>query len=97
MRQNLMPRRFRHSLALPYYSCEQRRGFILQVRLRGELGPVCERHGAGLEEAIHWGQAQFPAFTERNPWIGLDWLQGKIWILLILKLRACSHRPRDSQ
>jgi hypothetical protein len=27
-------------------------------------------------------KAQFPAFAERNPWIGLDSLQQKIWILL---------------
>jgi hypothetical protein len=37
---------------------------------------------SGLEEAIHFGQAEFPAFVERNPWIGLDSLQRKIWILL---------------
>jgi hypothetical protein len=58
------------------------RRFTLQVRLRGELGPVCDVLCSGLEEAIHFGQAKFPAFLERNPWIGLDWLQRRIWILL---------------
>jgi hypothetical protein len=58
------------------------RRFTLQVRLRGETGPICEVRCAGLEEAIHFGQREFPAFAERNPWIGLDWLQGRIWILL---------------
>jgi hypothetical protein len=56
--------------------------FTLQVRLRGQLGPACEVHCTGLEQAIHWGAAEFPAFAERNPWIGLDSLQRKIWILL---------------
>ena len=35
-----------------------------------------------LEDALRFGQSEFCFFTERNPWIGLDWLQGKIWILL---------------
>jgi hypothetical protein len=52
------------------------------VRLRGELGPTCQILCSGLEEAIHFGQNKFPAFTERNPWIGLDSLQRRIWILL---------------
>jgi hypothetical protein len=56
--------------------------FTLQVRLRGQMGPTCEAACAGLEEAIQWGAAHFPAFAERNPWIGLDSLQRKIWILL---------------
>ena len=56
--------------------------FTLQVRLRGQSDPTCDVLCAGLEEAIHFGQAEFPAFVERNPWIGLDWLQRKIWILL---------------
>jgi hypothetical protein len=58
------------------------RRFTLQVRLRGETGPICEVRCAGLEEAIQFGQAEFPAFAERSPWIGLDSLQRKIWILL---------------
>jgi hypothetical protein len=58
------------------------RRFTLQVRLRGQIGPTCEMLCSGLEEAIHFGQAEFPAFVERNPWIGLDSLQRKIWILL---------------
>lgn len=58
------------------------RRFLLQVRLRGETGPICKVRCAGLEEAIHFGQAEFPAFAERNPWIGLDSRQQKIWILL---------------
>ena len=56
--------------------------FTLQVCLRGELGPACKIVCAGLAEAIQWGTAHFPAFAERNPWIGLDSLQRQIWILL---------------
>ena len=56
--------------------------FTLQVRLRGELEVACEVDCTGLEEAIHFGQREFPAFAERNPWIGLDSLQRRIWILL---------------
>jgi hypothetical protein len=56
--------------------------FILQVRLRGETGPTCEVRCVGLENAVQFGEAHFPAFAERNPWIGLDSLQRKIWILL---------------
>jgi hypothetical protein len=56
--------------------------FTLQVRLRGQMGPACETLCTGLEEALRFGQREFPAFPERNPWIGLDWLQRKIWILL---------------
>ena len=52
------------------------------MRLRGELGPTCEVLCTGLEDAIHFGQSEFRFFTERNPSIGLDWLQRKIWILL---------------
>jgi hypothetical protein len=58
------------------------RRFTLQVRLRGQLGPACEVLCTGLEEAIYFGQSEFPAFVARNPWIGLDSLQRKIWILL---------------
>ena len=58
------------------------RHFTLQVRLRGETGPTCEVRCVGLEDALQLGEAHFPAFAERNPWIGLDWLQRKIWILL---------------
>jgi hypothetical protein len=58
------------------------RRFTLQVRLRGETGPTCEVRCVGLEDAIQFGEANFPAFAERNPWIGSDWLRGKIWILL---------------
>ena len=64
------------------WPCGQPRRFTLQVRLRGELGPAWEILCTGLEEAIHFGQNKFPAFTERNPWIGLDSLQRRIWILL---------------
>ena len=76
------PRRARHSVALPPWPGEQPRRFTLQVRLRGELSLHCEVRCTGLEEAIDFGQREFLAFAERNPWIGLDWLQGKIWILL---------------
>ena len=58
------------------------RRFTLQVRIRGQIGPAWQVPCAGLEEAIHYGAANFPAFAERNPWIGLDSLQRKIWILL---------------
>ena len=56
--------------------------FMLQVRLRGQLDISCEVPCRGLEEAIQFAEAHFPAFAERNPWIGLDSLQQKIWILL---------------
>ena len=82
MRQLPSPSRPRHSLALPPWPGEQPRRFTLQVRLRGELGPTCQILCSGLEEAIQFGTAEFPAFTERNPWIGLDSLQRRIWILL---------------
>jgi hypothetical protein len=36
----------------------------------------------GLEEALHFGEANFPAFTERHLWIGLASLRRKMWILL---------------
>jgi len=74
--------RSRHSVPPLRWPPGQPRRFTLQVRLLGELGPVCEMICAGLEEAIRFGQPEFPAFTERNPWIGLDWLQRQIWILL---------------
>ena len=82
MRPVLTPRHSRHPVALTPRPLGQPRRFTLQVRPRGELGPHCEVRCTGLEEAIDFGQREFPAFTERNPWIGLDWLQGKIWILL---------------
>ena len=58
------------------------RCFTLQVRIRGQLGPACEVLCTGLEDALRFGQAEFPAFAERNPWLALDSLQSKIWILL---------------
>jgi hypothetical protein len=82
MKQVPSPSRSRHSVPPPRWPLGQPRRFTLQVRLRGELGPACEVLCRGLEEAVHFGQAQFPAFPERNPWIGLDWLQHRIWILL---------------
>jgi hypothetical protein len=63
------------------YSVPPRR-FTLQVRIRGQIGPACQVPCTGLEEAVHFGEAEFPAFTERNPWIGLDSFQRQIWILL---------------
>ena len=82
MRQVSSPRRARHSVALPQGPIGQPRHFTLQVRLRGELGVACEVSCNGLEDALRFGQSEFRAFAERNPWIGLDWLQCKIWILL---------------
>ena len=82
MRQVPIPSRSRHPVALPPWPCRRPRRFTLQVRLRGELGPHCEVLCSGLEEAIDFGQREFLAFAERNPWIGLDSLQRKIWILL---------------
>jgi len=58
------------------------RRFTLQVRLRGQMGPACNVLCAGLQEAIHFGESEFPAFADRNPWIGLDSLRRQIWILL---------------
>ena len=75
-------RRARYSVTLPPWPCGQPSRFTLQVRLRGELGPTCQILCSGLEEAIQFGTAEFPAFAERNPWIGSDWLQRRIWILL---------------
>jgi len=82
MRQVLTSRRSRYSVALPPWPGEQPRRFTLQVRLRGELSVACEVDCTGLEDAVRFGQSKFPFFTERNPWIGLDGIQGKIWILL---------------
>jgi hypothetical protein len=82
MRQGPSPPRSQPSVALPRWPLGQTRRFTLQVRLRGELGPACEVNCTGLEDALRFGQREFRAFTERNPWIGLDWLQRKIWILL---------------
>ena len=82
MKQEPSPNHSRQSVPSPRCSLGQPRRFTLQVRLRGELGPTCQILCSGLEEAIQFGTAKFPAFTERNPWIGLDWLQRRIWILL---------------
>ena len=56
--------------------------FTLQVRLRGQFGSPGEVSCSGLEEAIRFGEANFPAFAERNPWLALDSRQHQIWILL---------------
>ena len=75
MNQRLSPssRRSRRSVYLPHspWHCAGPCRFALQVRLRGQLDPACEVPCAGLEEAIHFGESEFPAFVERNPWIGL--------------------------
>jgi hypothetical protein len=86
MNQRLPPpsQRSRHSMpsaSSRWHSLLPRR-FTLQVRLRGETEPTCEVRCGGLEDALQLGEAHFPAFAERNPWIGLDSLQRKIWILL---------------
>ena len=82
MKQELSPNHSRQPVPSPRCSLGPPRRFTLQVRLRGELGPAWEILCTGLEEAIHFGQNRFPAFMERNPWIGLDSLQRRIWILL---------------
>ena len=82
MRQVPSLSRSRQSVALPHCPREQLRHFTLQVRLRGELSVACEVACTGLEDALRFGQSKFPFFTERNPWIGSDRLQSKIWILL---------------
>jgi hypothetical protein len=82
MKQEPSPNHSRQSVPSPRCSLGPPRRFTLQVRLRGELGPTCQILCSGLEEAIQFGQNKFPAFTERNPWIGLDSLQRRIWILL---------------
>jgi hypothetical protein len=56
--------------------------FSVEVHIRGELHSVHHALCPGLEEALHFGEAQFPAFAERNPWIGLDSPRRRIWILL---------------
>jgi len=76
------PSRSRHCVAPPLGPGGQPRRFTLQVRLRGELEVACEVDCTGLEDALRFGQREFRFFTERNPWIGLDGLQGKVWILL---------------
>jgi hypothetical protein len=86
MNQRIPPlsRRFRNPVP-PFPSrgpIVRSRRFTLQVHLRGQLGLAYQVRCAGLAEAIHFGEAEFPAFAERNPWIGLDSLQRKIWILL---------------
>ena len=82
MRQVPSPGRSRHSVPPLRLPPGQPHHFTLQVRLRGEFGPACEVSCSGLEDALRFGQSEFRFFTERNPWIGLDWLQRKIWILL---------------
>ena len=82
MRQVPFSSRSRHSVALSQGPLRQHRRFTLQVRLRGELSVACEVLCTGLEDALRFGQKKFPAFAERNPWIGLDSLQRRIWILL---------------
>ena len=86
MNQRFPPpsRRSRRSVPLPHSGRHpvRTRRFTLQVRLRGQLGPECQVTCAGLEEAIQFGESQFSLFVERNPWIGLDSRQRKIWILL---------------
>ena len=74
--------RSRHSVLPLRWPSGQPRRFTLQVRLRGELEIACEVDCTGLEDALRFGQSKFRFFTERNPWIGLDGLQRKIWILL---------------
>jgi hypothetical protein len=37
---------------------------------------------AGLVGALRFGEAEFPVFAERNPWIGQDSQRRRIWILL---------------
>jgi hypothetical protein len=56
--------------------------FSVEVHIRGECDTVHYAVCAGLEQALHFVEAQIPTFTERNPWIGLDSLRRKIWILL---------------
>ncbi len=82
MRQVPSPSRSRLSVPQPRWPLGQPRRFTLQIRLRGELGVACEVDCTGLEDALRFGQSEFCFLTERNPWIGLDWLQRKIWILL---------------
>jgi hypothetical protein len=82
MKQVPSPNHSRHSVPPPRWPLGQPRRFTLQVRLRGELGVTCEVDCIGLEDALRFGQSEFHSFAERNPWIGLDWLQHKIWILL---------------
>jgi hypothetical protein len=52
------------------------------IHMRGEPRSVQHVLCAGLEEALHFGEVNFPAFAERNPWIGQDSQQRRIWILL---------------
>ena len=82
MRQASSPHHSRQSVRSPREALVPLCRFTLQVRLRSEFGPACEISCTGLEEAIRFSESEFPAFAERNPWIGLDSLQGKIWILL---------------
>src|SRR4051812_17434581 len=58
------------------------RTFVLEIRLRGQIGFVQKTNCTGLEGALRFGQTHFAVFAERNPWIGQDWEQHKIWILL---------------
>jgi hypothetical protein len=56
--------------------------FSVEVHIRGELPSVHQALCTGLEQALRLSEAAFPAFAERNPWIGPDSQQRKIWILL---------------
>jgi hypothetical protein len=56
--------------------------FRLEIRTRGPMGSAQYASCEGLEQAVRFGQANFPAFAERNPWIAQDSRRRKIWILL---------------
>lgn len=56
--------------------------FSVEVHIRGEFCAVHHAVCASLEQALLCVEAQLPTFTERNPWIGLDSLRRKIWILV---------------
>jgi hypothetical protein len=96
MNQRLPPpsRRSRHFVPLHssgWHPVRPRR-FTLQVRVRGQIGPAWQVSCTGLEDAIQFGEAEFPAFVERNPWIGLDSFQRQIWILLDPETESTSSR-----
>ena len=56
--------------------------FLLEIRTRGQISSVQYATCEGLEQAVRFGQANFPAFAERNPWIGQGSQRRRIWILL---------------
>ena len=58
------------------------RVFTVEVRIRGELHLAYRTTCAGLAGALRLGEAEFPAFAERNPWIGQNSQKRRIWILL---------------